>query len=104
MVQGIAADQNTFGYQERYAEYRYKPSKITGEFRSNFAQSLDTWHVAQDFASLPLLNDLFIEENPPIDRIIAVQTSPHLLWDCFFKLTTARPMPVYSIPGLIDHF
>ncbi len=105
-AQGTAADQNVFGYQERYAEYRYKPSVITGEFRSNFAQSLDTWHVAQDFGTVPTLNSEFIEENPPIDRIVAVESpvAPHILWDSYFKLTTARPMPVYSVPGLIDHF
>lgn len=101
---GTATDELTFGYQERYAEYRYKPSLITGEFRSNHAQSLDTWHLAQDFATLPVLGDLFIQDNPPVDRIIAVLTEPHILWDSFFNLKCARPMPMYSVPGLIDHF
>ncbi len=99
-----ANDDLVFGFQERFAEYRYKPSSITGEFRSNFAQSLDTWHLAQDFGALPTLNATFIEDNPPIDRIIAVVTEPHFLWDSYFQFRCARPMPVYSVPGLIDHF
>ena len=106
-AQGPAAgdeDTNVFGYQERYAEYRYKPSKITGPMRSKAAAPLDTWHLAQDFASLPVLNDEFIQENPPVERIIAVPSEPHLLLDCFFDLQCARPMPTYSVPGLIDHF
>ncbi len=101
---GTAADEDVFGYQERYAEYRYKPSLITGEMRSNFATSLDTWHLAQDFASRPLLNDLFIEENPPVDRVIAVPTEPHWLFDAWFQYKCVRPMPTYSVPGMIDHF
>ncbi len=99
-----AEDTEVFGYQERYAEYRYKPSVISNQMRSDFAQSLDTWHVAQDFASLPALNCAFIEEDPPIDRVIAVPSEPHLLWDCKFNLKCARPMPTYAVPGLIDHF
>ena len=106
-AQGAAApviDEAVFGYQERFAEYRYKPSIITGQFRSNFAQTLDSWHLAQDFANLPTLNQQFIEENPPVDRVIAVIDEPHLLFDSYFQLKCARPMPVYSVPGLIDHF
>ena len=102
---GTSADEGVFGYQERYAEYRYKPSKITGQFRSADSGSLDVWHLAQDFgASRPTLGPTFIEENPPIDRVIAVPTEPHFLLDCFFNLKCARPMPVYSVPGMIDHF
>ena len=99
-----ANDDDVFGYQERYAEYRYKPSKITGQFRSNYASSLDTWHMSQDFGSLPALNQTFIEENPPIDRVVAVPTEPEFLFDSYFDLRCARPMPVYSVPGMIDHF
>ncbi|AXH74693.1 MAG: major capsid protein [Microviridae sp.] len=99
-----ANDEKVFGYQERYAEYRYKPSRITGEFRSSFAQSLDAWHLAQDFATAPVLNDEFIQDNPPIDRVIAVNTEPHFLFDSYFKMRCARPMPVFGVPGLIDHF
>lgn len=103
-AQGTSADNDVFGYQERYAEYRYKPSMITGIMRSDAANSLDNWHVAQDFGSLPALNASFIEENPPIDRVVAVPSEPDLLFDAYFNFKCARPMPVYSVPGLIDHF
>ena len=101
---GSATDELIFGFQERFAEYRYKPSVITGQFRSNHGTSLDTWHLAQDYATLPALNAAFIVENPPIDRVIAVTTEPHFLLDAYFKLHCARPMPTYSVPGMIDHF
>lgn len=102
---GIPAEDDTvFGYQERHAEYRYKPSIITGEFRSSFPQSLDAWHLSQDFATAPVLDKTFIEENPPVDRVIAVTTEPHFLFDSYFSMRCARPMPVYGVPGLIDHF
>jgi len=104
MAQGTVDDELVFGFQERYAEYRYKPSIITGQFRSNFAQSLDQWHLAQDFATLPVLDDAFIVENPPVERVIAVPSEPHFIFDSYFKLACARPMPTYSVPGLIDHF
>ena len=103
-LQGNASDTNVFGYQERYAEYRYKPSVITGKFRSTNATPLDVWHLAQNFTSLPTLGSTFIQENPPIARIQAVTTEPHFLFDSYFDLKCARPMPVYSVPGLIDHF
>jgi len=93
-----------FGYQERFAEYRYKPSRITGQMRSNFAQSLDIWHLAQDFAAQPVLDDTFIEENPPMERILAVTDEEHFIMDAFFEYKCVRPMPTYSVPGLIDHF
>ena len=101
---GSGNDDQVFGYQERFAEYRYKPSMITGVMRSDAANSLDNWHVAQDFGSLPSLNASFIEETPPLDRVVAVPSEPDLLFDAFFNLKCARPMPVYSVPGLIDHF
>jgi len=104
MAQGTAADDEVFGYQERYAEYRYKPSKITGIMRSNAAGTLDAWHLSQDFATLPVLDSTFIVEDPPVDRVIAVPSEPHFIMDGFFQLRCARPMPVYSVPGLIDHF
>lgn len=97
-------DAAAFGYQERFAEYRYKPSIITGEMRSNAVQSLDTWHLAQDFGALPALNEAFIVDQPPIARVIAVPTEPHFIFDGYFKLRCARPMPMYGVPGLIDHF
>lgn len=102
---GSANDDLTFGYQERYAEYRYKPSLITGQFRSSHSSSLDSWHLAQEFGSLPVLGDTFIQEDPPVDRIKALAASyPDFLLDVFLKLKCARPMPVFSVPGLVDHF
>lgn len=101
---GSANDAAVFGYQERYAEYRYKPSQITGLFRSTAATSLDIWHLAQKFNSLPTLNSTFISEEPPVDRVIAVTSEPHFLFDSFFQMKCARPMPVFGVPGLIDHF
>ena len=104
-----ANDDLTFGYQERYAEYRYKPSQITGRFRSNSvdgsgnANTLDAWHLSQDFSSLPALGNTFIEDNPPVDRVIAVTTEPQFIFDSLFKLKCHRPMPVRSIPGGV-HF
>lgn len=103
-AQGTTEDDDTFGYQERYAEYRYKPSLITGLFRSSHPQSLDVWHLAQDFQNLPVLGEQFIHENPPVTRVIAVQTEPHFLLDAFFSYRCARPMPLFGVPGLIDHF
>lgn len=101
---GEPMNESVFGYQERFAEYRFKPSVVTGQMRSNDATPLDTWHLAQNFAALPVLNSTFIVENPPIARVIAVPSEPHLLLDVFFSLKCARPMPVYSVPGMIDHF
>lgn len=99
-----AADAAAWGYQERFAEYRYKPSQITGALRSNATTPLDTWHLAQNFTAPPALNAAFIQENPPIDRVIAVPSEPHFIFDSYFNLRCARPMPVYGVPGLIDHF
>lgn len=97
-------DEDVWGYQERYAEYRYKPSIITGKFRSNDAASLDAWHLSQEFSTLPTLNNTFIVDTPPIDRVVAVPTEPDLLLDAYFSMRCARPMPMYGVPGLIDHF
>lgn len=102
--QGNSQDNDVFGYQERWSEYRYKPSQITGKMRSNASGSLDVWHLSQEFSSLPQLNETFIQENPPVDRIVAVQNEPNFHMDCYFNYTCARPMPMYSVPGLIDHF
>jgi hypothetical protein len=103
-AQGTAADDNVFGYQERYAEYRYKPSQISGTFRSSAATPLDAWHLSQDFSSLPVLDDTFIQETPPVSRVVAVTTEPEFLFDSYTTMRCARPMPVYGVPGLIDHF
>lgn len=101
---GGSADAGVFGYQERYAEYRYKPSQVTGQFRSNATTPLDVWHLSQNFSALPALNAAFIVEQPPISRIVAVPSEPDFFLDCYFNFKAARPMPTYATPGLIDHF
>lgn len=104
-AQGTEADSIVFGYQERYAEYRYKPSQITGKFRSSVTGgTLDKWHLSQFFKTAPTLNEEFITENPPIERIIAVPSEPEFLLDIGFRYTTVRPMPMFGTPGLVDHF
>ncbi len=106
-AQGTAGgtdDTDTFGYQERFAEYRYKPSRITGLYRANATGTLEAWHASIDFAALPTLGATFIVDAPPIDRIIAVPTEPHLFFDSYFDLISTRPMPTNSVPGMIDHF
>lgn len=104
-AQGTSNDSLVFGYQERYAEYRYKPSQITGKFRSSVTGgNLDVWHLSQFFVNAPTLNEEFITENPPIKRIIAVQDEPEFLLDIGFRYTTVRPMPMFGTPGLVDHF
>lgn len=106
-VRGDANDNLVFGYQERWAEYRYKPSKITGLFKSTSAGTIDNWHLAQKFTSLPTLNATFIQDTPPVDRVVAVGAAANgqqFIFDSFFDCKTARPMPLYSVPGLIDHF
>nr|DAH88292.1 MAG TPA: major capsid protein [Microviridae sp.] len=103
-AQGTVDDDKVFGYQERYAEYRYYPGQITGKFRSTDPQPLDSWHLSQKFDSLPTLSSQFIEDNPPVGRVIAVQNEPQFLFDSYIRLKCARPMPVYSVPGLVDHF
>lgn len=103
-AQGTAADDDVFGYQERYAEYRYFPSMITGKLRSTDPQSLDVWHLSQKFDSLPTLSAQFIQDNPPVSRILAVQNEPQFIIDSYIEMKCARPMPVYGVPGLVDHF
>ena len=99
-------DNAVFGYQERFGEMRYHPSMVTGLFRSTTALTLDLWHLAQRFSSLPTLNQTFIEENPPVDRVIAVpsSTGKQFLLDTLFEVNAVRPLPMYGVPGLIDHF
>lgn len=106
-ARGDANDELVFGYQERWAEYRYFPSMISGRFRSTAAQTLDGWHLAQNFTALPTLNNTFIADTPPVQRILAVgaaASGSEFLLDSFFQIRTVRPMPLYSVPGLIDHF
>ncbi|WNK12621.1 MAG: major capsid protein [Microvirus sp.] len=94
--------QGVFGYQERWAEYRYSPSMITGLFRSTAAGTLDGWHLSQRFTALPTLNSAFIQEDPPMNRVLAVSSSigKHFLFDVLFRVKAARPLPMYSVPGL----
>lgn len=104
---GSANDANVFGYQERWAEYRYSPSQVSGLFKSTSAGTLDPWHLAQKFTALPTLGKTFIEETPPFSRILAVGAAANgaqFIFDSFFDMQVARPMPLYSVPGLIDHF
>ena len=101
-----ATDDAAFGYQERYAEYRYGISHITGLLRPDAASNLDEFHLSEDFPSLPTLGDTFIQNNTssPLDRAVSVPTQPHFVVDFFFKERWARPMPVYGVPGNLDHF
>lgn len=104
---GSANDAAVFGYQERWAELRYHPSRISGLFKSTSAGTIDGWHAAQKFTALPTLNSTFIQETPPISRIVAVGASANgqqFICDSFFNVRAARPLPMYSVPGLIDHF
>lgn len=108
---GLPYNDGVFGYQERYGEYRYMNSRISGLFRSEATGSIDIFHLAQDFTQAPfpgttppLLDQTFIEENPPVDRVIAVPSQPHIILDCFFDLVSARPMPVYSVPAGLERF
>jgi hypothetical protein len=103
---GAVIDDQVFGYQEAWADYRYKPSRVTGEMRSQYAQSLDVWHLADDYSALPMLSDSWIREDKTnVDRVLAVTSavSNQLFADIYIKNRTTRPMPMYSIPGLIDH-
>lgn len=104
---GSANDALAFGYQERWAEYRYLPSLVTGLFKSTSAGTIDGWHLAQKFTALPTLNSTFITENVPMSRVVAVGAAANgqqFIFDSLINIRTVRPMPLYSVPGLIDHF
>lgn len=101
---GDGSIEDVFGYQERYAHMRYKKSMITGQFRSNCSTPLDSWHLSTEFGGMPTLDDTFIQDDPPIDRIIATPSEPHIKFDGLCRYLHTRPMPTYSIPGYIDHF
>lgn len=106
-VTGGSGDNNVFGYQERWAEYRYYPSRISSLFRSTAAGTIDAWHLAQKFTTAPTLNTTFIQDTPPVSRVVAVGSAANgqqFIFDSFFDCKKARPMPMYSVPGLIDHF
>lgn len=105
-AQGNAKDDEVFGYQEAWSDYRYKPNRVTGEMRSAYAQSLDVWHLADDYLSLPSLSDSWIREDKnTLDRVLAVKStvSNQLFSDIYIQNRATRPMPLYSVPGLIDH-
>lgn len=104
---GSANDANVFGYAERWAEYRYSPSQVSGLFKSTSAGTIDGWHLAQKFTALPTLNSTFIQDTPPVSRVVAVGAAANgqqFLFDSVFSAHVTRPMPMYSVPGLIDHF
>lgn len=101
---GTGDDDLVFGYQERYAEYRYKPSEIRGEFRSTYSTPLDQWHLAEEFGSRPSLNSTFITSSTPIERALASSTAPHLLMDMWFQQKHVRPMMTYSVPSTLGRF
>jgi len=106
-VTGASGDDDVFGYQERWAEYRYNPSRISSLFRSTAAGTIDAWHLAQKFTATPTLNTTFIQDTPPVSRVVAVGAAANgqqFIFDSFFDVKKARPMPMYSVPGLIDHF
>lgn len=106
-AKGVTDDSAVFGYQERWAEYRYNPSLITGLFRSSASGTLDSWHLAQSFSSLPTLNETFINDTPPISRVVAagaLADGQQFIFDSFFEVQVARAMPMFSVPGLVDHF
>ena len=106
-VTGGSGDNDVFGYQERWAEYRYYPSRISSLFRSTAAGTIDAWHLAQKFTTTPTLNNSFIQDTPPVSRVVAVGSAANgqqFIFDSFFDCKKARPMPMYSVPGLIDHF
>ena len=105
-AQGNAQDDEVFGYQEAWADYRYKPSRVSGEMRSQYAQSLDVWHLADDYSKMPALSDAWIHEDPAtINRVLAVSDNlaNQFFCDIYVQNYSTRNMPLYSIPGLIDH-
>nr|WAE43556.1 MAG: major capsid protein [Microviridae sp.] len=104
---GSVNDNSVFGYQERWSEYRYFPSMVSSLFKSTSTTPIDGWHLAQKFTSLPTLNSTFIQETPPVSRVVAVGAAANgqqFIFDSFFNINSVRAMPLYSVPGLIDHF
>lgn len=105
-AQGTAEDDEVFGYQEAWGDYRYKPNRVTGEMRSQYAQSLDVWHLGDDYTKLPSLSsEWIVEDKTNVDRVLAVTSTNanQLFADLYINNQTTRPMPMYSIPGLVDH-
>jgi len=104
--QNTSADDDVFGYQERYAEYRYKPSRLSGLMAVDAASNLDEFHLSEDFSSLPTLGDTFIQSNTsaPLDRAISVPSQPQFVLDMYFSMQCARGMPLHGVPGNLDRF
>ena len=104
---GSANDANVFGYIPRWDDMRYHPARVSGLFKSTSAGTIDAWHLAQKFTALPTLNATFIQDTPPVSRIVAVGAGANgqqFLFDSFFDIRAVRPLPMHSVPGLIDHF
>lgn len=105
-AQGTVEDDEVFGYQEAWGDYRYKPNRVTGEMRSQYDQSLDVWHLGDDYTKLPSLSaEWIVEDKTNVDRVLAVTSTNanQLFADLYINNQTTRPMPMYSIPGLVDH-
>lgn len=105
-AQGTSTDDEAFGYQEAWAEYRYKPSMVTGAMRTTYEQSLDAWHYADNYNSLPILGETWIQETTEnIDRTLAVtsEVENQIIADFYFDTTYVRTMPLYSVPGLVEY-
>ncbi len=101
---GTANDDLVFGYQEAWAEYRYKPSRLTGLMRPTAPSSLAVWNLSQEFGVRPALSESFIQSDPPFDRVVQFPDQPHFIADIAIHARCTRPMPTFSVPGLIDHF
>lgn len=96
-----ATDNAVFGYQERWSEYRFRPSRIQGKMNPDAAGSLSFWHLAEDFSALPALNQTFIEDQTPMARVTTVTTEPDFQADIWFNYKAARPIPVHSVPSIL---
>lgn len=101
---GTDTDEQAFGYQEAWAEYRMKPNRISGKFRSNATGTLDSWHYGDNYKETPSLSQTWMKEgDSEIQRTLAVDNEPQFIMDTVIDNTSVRPMPMYSIPGLVDH-
>ena len=99
-----SSDSTVFGYQERYSEYMYRPSLITGKLRPAYSAPLDYWHLSEEFGSAPTLSQTFIEENPPMDRVVVVTSEPDFVCDIYQDVILVRGMSMHSIPGYLGRF
>lgn len=101
---GTDTDEQAFGYQEAWAEYRMKPNRISGKFRSNAEGTLDSWHYGDNYKETPSLSQAWMKEgDSEIQRTLAKDNEPQFIIDTVIDNTSVRPMPMYSIPGLVDH-